>query len=322
VGDREESRVVQQGRGQIDGLSYSPDGRYLVEASMSDGIRVHDLASTDPPHSLTTCGSRRAVFSPDGRTIAGAPDQRVTLWDAKTGGLLGTLAEPEPAEIGALAFSPDGRWLAVGVGGPNTFAKDVAGKVMVFDVAQRKEHRTFATLTQVSAVAYSADGKLLAAAGHNGTVWLWDVSSWDEIARWQGPAPAYYSSILFLSGGRELAVGSLSGRIDLWDVRTRALARPIHGHIDCVSVMALSPDGRTLATASWDRSIKLWDSGTGRELRTLYREEQWMYALTFSPDGNTLASGGLSAVLRFWEASRETVPAATLGRTGEARRPP
>jgi WD40 repeat protein len=330
LGDQEESRVLQKGRGQIDGLSYSPDGRYLVEASLHAGIRVHDLTSTGPPRSLTPRRSRRAVFSPDGRMIAGGPDHRVVLWDAKTGDVLATLADADPAEhdpangcsnLGALVFSSDGRWLAAGYGGVFNYSADGPQKVVVFDVAQRKKHRTFATPTQVSAVAFSADGKLMAAAGHNGNVWLWDTSSWDEIGRWQGPAGTKYSSILFLPAGRPgeggrpghlLATGSTSGRIDLWDMRTRALAKQLDGHIGPISFMALSPDGRTLATASCDRSIKLWDCGTGRELRTLCREKGQIYTLTFSPDGNTLASGGLSRALRLWEASSKESVAADL----------
>jgi WD40 repeat protein/serine/threonine protein kinase len=339
LGEQEESRVLQKGR--ADSLSYSPDGRYLVESSMEGpitlrGIRVHDLASADPPRSLTTHPSRRAVFSPDGRTIAGGPDHRVTLWDAKTGDLLATLAEADPAEhdpengfsnLGALVFSPDGRWLAAGFGGVFNWPADAPQKVMVFDVAQRKLHRTFATPTQVSAVAFSADGKLLAAAGHNSTIWLWDTSTWDEIGRWQGPAGTGYGSILFVSCGQVgeagrpgvlLATGRRSGRIDLWDVRTRALAGQLHGHIALVSFMALSPDGRTLATASCDRSIKLWDTGTGRELRTLCREDGWMFTVAFSPDGDTLATGGMyvalykDAVLRLWQASSKETVAADL----------
>jgi WD40 repeat protein len=254
----------------------------------------------------------------------------VTLWDARTGDLLATLAEADPAErdpengfsnLGALVFSPDGRWLAAGYGGVFNFSVDAPQKVMVFDVAQRKKHRTFATPTQVSAVAFSADGKLMTAAGHNGTIWLWDTSTWDEIGRWQGPAGTGYGSILFLSGGQpdaagrpgdRLATGSRSGRIDLWDVRTRTLAGQLEGHIALVSFMALSPDGRTLATASCDRSLKLWDTGTGRELRTLCREEGWMWAVAFSPDGNTLASGGMNGLLRLWEASSKERVAADL----------
>jgi WD40 repeat protein/serine/threonine protein kinase len=333
VADQEEARVLQRGR-TFDGLSYSPDGRYLVEASMEPqkdaGVRVHDLSSTGPPRLLTSRPSRRAEFSPDGRTIAGGPDHRVTLWDAQSGDLLATLSESDPAEqdpvngfsnLGALAFSPDGRWLAAGFGGVFNFSVDAPQKVMVFDVAQRKVHRTFATPTQVSAVAFSADGKLLAAAGHNGTVWLWDTATWNEIGRWQGPAGTGYNSILFLSSGQAgqagrpadiLAAGSRSGRIDLWDVRTQALAWQLQGHIALISFMALSPDGRTLASASCDRSIKLWDTGTGRELRTLGREEGWMCALAFSPDGNSLASGGLNGLLRLWEASSKETVAADL----------
>jgi WD40 repeat protein/tRNA A-37 threonylcarbamoyl transferase component Bud32 len=327
LGEQEESRVLHKGC-DIDGLSYSPDGRFLVFASMHGGIRVHDLKSTDPPRMLSTRPSRRAVFSADGRTIAGGPDHGVTIWDAKSGDLLATLAEADPVEqdpvngcsnLGALVFSPDGRWLAAGFGGLYNWPADAPQKVMVFDVAQRKVHRTFATPTQVSAIAFSADGKLMAAAGHNGRVWLWDTSSWEEIASWQGPAGTGYSSILFLSGNQRahaggsgdiLATGSRAGRIDLWDVKSRAPAGHLHGHVALVSFMDLSPDGRTLATASSDSSIKLWDTGTGRELRTLCRKEGLMYALAFSPDGNTLASGGLSMVLRLWEASsKETVAA-------------
>jgi WD40 repeat protein len=346
MGEQEESRVLHRARECIDAVSYSPDGRYLVVASVRDGIRVHDLASTAPPRSLTRRPSRRVVVSPDGRTIAGGPDHVVTLWDAKTKDLLGTLTEPKlpermadpkyqeliqsmGAEIGALAFSPDSRWLAVGVGGPHSYGVKTSQDVMVFDVAQRKEHRSFPTRTQVNAVAFSADGKLLAAAGHDGTIWLWDTASWVEISRWHGPPDTGYGAILFLPGshkgepgasatadpdhpGHLLATGSRSGRIDVWDVQSRALVRPMHGHIGLISTMVLSGDGRTLATAACDGSIKLWDGGTGRELRTLYRQLGWMYALAFSPDGNTLASGGEDRLLRLWEASSKEAVAAEL----------
>jgi serine/threonine protein kinase/WD40 repeat protein len=313
--DREESRVLYRGRGQIDALSYSPDGRYIVEASMEDGIRVHDLKSTSSPRTLATHGSRKAVFSPDGRTIAAAPAHRVTLWDAKNWAILGTVGEAEPAEVGALAYSRDGHWLLVGVGDPNTFSTDTGGKVVIIDVPTRKEFRTIDVPTQVSAVTFSADGKLAAAAGHDGTVWLWDTSSWVEVARWQAPVGTKYASILFLPGDIELATGGHSGKIDIWNVTTAKQARHFHGHIDCVSFMALSGDGRTLATSSWDRSIKLWDSGTGRELRTLYRADKWMYTVAFSPEGNTLASGGIIPGLRLWEASsQEEVDALSSGR--------
>jgi eukaryotic-like serine/threonine-protein kinase len=299
VNDQEESRVVAQGRGSITALSYSPDGRWLVEAQM-DKVLLHDLRSKDQPRILSTHGTRCAVFSPDGQTIAGGLDDQVNLWQVETGRLLAALPG-SPDEIGSMAFSPDGRWLAAGCGCPTDFIDVGPRKIMLFDVKNQKKHRSFPTPTPVSAVSFSPDGKRLAAAGHDGTIRLWDVASWDEIGRWKGPANTAYASILFLSDD-QLAAGRSSGTIDLWDVKTGRLASSLRGHSGCVPVMALSPDHRTLATGSWDFSIKLWDSGTGRELRTLHDHTSWLYALTFSPDGNTLASSGVDGVLRFWEA--------------------
>jgi WD40 repeat protein/serine/threonine protein kinase len=299
VNDQEESRVVARDRGEINALSYSPDGRWLVDGGMAR-VLLHDLRSKDQPRILSTRGTRCAVFSPDGQTIAYGLDDQVSLWQVETGRLLCTFPG-SPDEIGSMAFSPDGRWLAAGCGCPTDFFDDWPRKIMLFDVKNQKKHRSFATPTQVSAISFSPDGKRLAAAGHDGAIWLWDVASWDEIGRWKGPAHTAYASILFLSDD-QLAVGRASGTIDLWDVKTGRLARSLRGHSGCVPVMALSPDRRTLATGSWDFSIKLWDSGTGRELRTLHDHTSWLYALTFSPDGNTLASSGVDGVLRFWEA--------------------
>jgi WD40 repeat protein len=300
LGVDEESRVLVKNDDQINSLSYSPDGRLLVAASQGQ-VRVHNLRSQDPPQSLSIGGTRTAVFSPDGRTIAGGMGGPLSLWQVETGHHL-NLSSHLPEEIGLVVFSPDGRWLAVGFGGPTDFSLDKPGKVMLFDVENRKEHRTWPSTTQVSALAFSPDGALLAAAGHDGTIRFWRTADWNELNRWEGPPGTAYASVLFLSGGQKLAAGNDAGTVDIWDVGTGRLAMRLSGHGSCVPVMALSPDGRTLATGSWDRLIKLWDAGTGRELRTLRGHESWLYALAFSPDGNTLASSGVDGVLRLWEA--------------------
>ena len=300
LGVDEESRVLVKNDDQINSLSFSPDGRLLVAASQAQ-VQVHNLRSQDPPQSLSIGGTRTAVFSPDGRTIAGGMGGPLSLWQVETGHHL-NLSSHLPEEIGLVVFSPDGRWLAVGFGGPTDFGWDKPGKVMLFDVENRKEHRTWPSTTQVSALAFSPDGALLAAAGHDGTIRFWRTAGWNELKRWEGPPGTAYASVLFLSGGQKLAAGNAAGTVDIWDVGTGRLAMRLSGHGSCVPVMPLSPDGRTLATGSWDRLIKLWDAGTGRELRTLRGHESWLYALAFSPDGNTLASSGVDGVLRLWEA--------------------
>ena len=85
--DTEPSRVLIKGRDQINALSYSPDGRWLVAAGQHH-VLLHDLRSRAAPRALAGGGTRTAVFSPDGRTIAGGIHGRVGLWEAETGGLL------------------------------------------------------------------------------------------------------------------------------------------------------------------------------------------------------------------------------------------
>jgi WD40 repeat protein len=283
-----QARNLKGHEAPIEALAFSADGRKLISISRDKTARCWDLSDQEESRVLERRQIDCLSYSPDGRyLIESSIHDGIRVHDlSSTDPPRSLSARPSRRAV----FSPDGRTIA---GGP--------------------DH---------GVVLWDAKTGDLAAAGHNGTVWLWDTSTWDEIGRYQEPAgPGYtgYGSILFLPGGQEsedwrpgglLATGSRSGRIDLWDLRTGALTRQLHGHIALAAFMALSPDGRTLASASCDRSIKLWDTGTGRELRTLCREQGWMFAVAFSPDGNTLASG--SWMLRLWEASSKETVAADL----------
>ncbi len=108
-------------------LGFTPDGRSLVEAEASGKVTIWDVASgkearcvVDPPErkgvtSMLNC----AALNPDGSLLAVAtysseeePRNRIILWDLAVGRTAGTIAGPD--DCGALAFSPDGQWLAVG----------------------------------------------------------------------------------------------------------------------------------------------------------------------------------------------------------------
>ncbi|HYI02638.1 MAG TPA: hypothetical protein VD972_42265, partial [Hyalangium sp.] len=153
----------------------------------------------------------------------------------------------------------------------------------------------------VSSVAFSLDGRTLAAGGSSG-VRLYDVGSGRERLGLQGYTSAV-SSVAFSPDGRTLAAGANDGKILLFGMPWSDHYIQLDGHKSLVSSVAFSPDGRTLASGSWDFSVQLWDLGTRRRLRFLKGHSSPVTSVAFSPDGGTLASSGGDKTVRLWDVA-------------------
>jgi WD40 repeat protein len=117
----------------------------------------------------------------------------------------------------------------------------------------------------VYGVAYSPDGTMLATAGADTTVKLWDLGTGAELATFR-EGRLLGQSVAFSPDGQLLAAGG-AGKLVLWDVATRKRlavlmeerSAQMLAHLGDVRALAFSADGRTLASASADRTVKLWD---------------------------------------------------------------
>jgi WD40 repeat protein len=157
----------------------------------------------------------------------------------------------------------------------------------------------------VTSIAFSADGKVLAAGGwgRNNELKLWDVSSGEVLYTLSGHQGDALSriSVAFSPDGSLLASGSGDSTVKLWDVSSGEELRTLSGHEWSVNSVAFSPDGRMLASGSSDDTVKLWDVSSGKELRTLSGHERGVNSIAFSPDGSMLASASDDHTVILWD---------------------
>jgi WD40 repeat protein len=277
------------------------------------------------PHLVLQVGPRESVtgvaFSPDGQLLASSSaDGRVRVYDARSGALLRAITAVPASGGRALAFSPDGKILASGGIEMDKTVKlwDPRTGALVRSLAGHVATAPGGIYAEVYAVAFSPDGRLLASAGRDHLVLVWDVETGAVRHRLAGHQDEV-GSVAFSPDGRALASGGADRVVRLWDVATGRPLRTLAGHRDRVNALAFSPDGRMLASGSsdWTRlrgrdplrlpgvgpgacEVKLWDTSTWGELQSL-REAGRVAALTFAPAGQQLA-GAIGGAVRFYDA--------------------
>ncbi|HEX8199437.1 MAG TPA: c-type cytochrome domain-containing protein, partial [Isosphaeraceae bacterium] len=155
----------------------------------------------------------------------------------------------------------------------------------------------------VRAAAFSADGKLLAAA-RGRDVLLFDPASGRltaTLAEHPGPVTAVLltpdAQTLVAAGGRP----GMFGAVTLWDLPSQTRRAAWRGHTDAILAAALAPDGTILATAGYDKLITLWDVAAAREIRTLKEHTDAVHGVAFAPDGTRLASASADRTVKLWD---------------------
>lgn len=240
--------------GHVWSLAYSPDGRWLATATGADNrVRIWDVTTARLRKEITVPG--RSLFyvivSPDGKRVTASTldpqtnKPRMHVCDVTTGERLVS------AEGWALAYSPDGRWLA---------GQAADAKVLFLMDAQ-----TYKTTAQfrghddfVFKVAFSPDSRRLASCSGDRTIRLWQIDNGAcQVLRGHSDE---VQALAFHPDGTRLASGGEDRTVLLWDLARGEEVARLQGHTGYVWSVAFSPDGATLTSGSGDTTIRLWDT--------------------------------------------------------------
>jgi WD40 repeat protein len=281
---------------EVGSLVFSPDGSLLASGA-HDSVRLWNTSDWKQLHEWSSGWTADLGFSPEGKHLAAAIFGRVNrnsvfIWDALTG------KEAEAPElidkpVTCIAYSPDGRFLAVG---------DMQCTVYVWDAKTNKRLKTFeGHHDAVQSVIFSADSKYLFSTGEDGTVRVWPLEAGQP-----GPPLWGHTDWVHCAGlaaaGKVLVTGDSDGHLRFWDT-AEIVERPEKYHTlggerrvffphkdDRSTVVAVSPDGKMLATIGDDTdktTLKLWDVQSLHLQKTL-EDELAGGPTRFSGDGKVL----------------------------------
>jgi WD40 repeat protein/serine/threonine protein kinase len=318
-------------------LACHPNGKWLAAAGPEGTVKLWDISTGQAVHTFT--GHQGTVFavalSHDGKWLASAStDQSVRIWDVMSGRQVHvTRQHVWSGNMGVLAFSPDGKRLAIATGNPYAyvlggvkweevlrigphgahtisvaFSPDATklatgswddSTVLVKDAATGRLIQTLPASIRTFCVAFEPDGRRLAAtSGKNAKIW--DLPSGQLALSLKGHTTEVLS-VAFSTDGRLVATGSSDQTAKIWNGTTGDLIASLRGHTGSVSGVAFSPRGDRLASVSDEYTVKIWNVGAIAEMPTLTGHAGHIHCVTFSPDGTRLASAGEDRLVKIWD---------------------
>ena len=275
--------------GWVQGLAFTPDGRFLASADASGTVIVRMFPGPKVYATLNGSHFSKVAWSVDGRTLVGAGlDNLVYVWRQPFMDDPRTL--PYDGPVKAVSVSPDGVILAAG-GGDHAIRR--WRMPTMEELAPLKGHSD-----DVFTVRASFDGHRVASGGRDRTLRVWDAAAGQSRILY-GPGETV-EGLAFSANGALLAAAYSNGKVGLWNTDTWRLERFLQGPSGPVRGVAISRRGPWLAGAGSDGAVWIWALGDTTPPLRMPGHRGPVNAVAFSPNGPWLASAGSDTTVRLW----------------------
>jgi WD40 repeat protein len=306
--------------GMLSSVAFSPDGRTLSAGTMGgpkgDGVAyIWNVRKTKQPMSLSPGGGAEA-FNPSGTLLAtaGGPGNSGTyLWQLNPKRKIATLHGQPGSSIKAVAFSANGRKLAV---------NDDSGVVRVWALPRGPGAGPATVVSpplpgvNSDTVAFSPVGSTLAMGGNDGQVYLWNEATGNSGRTLLAPGGAAVTSLAFSPNDQAVVAGEMNGLIYVWDLPKHRLTTLLDPSASPIESVAFSPNSSWLATGDDAGKTYLWHLPATKPAETLTNPKgaatgavpgdlrTAVFSVAFGSGGTTLATTDTNGHVYLWKMHR------------------
>ena len=299
--------------------SISPSGRYLLSSTSIDQRKAQlwlwDLMTGEKVGTKVLSGDlvQDMVFSSTSTpsvyvTTSGIDDSRKRIW--QWNGM-----QESWKEVGKSGMLSESLWGAIPTDGDSNLVTYGGRGARLWRMQDGVELKSFRPSASIGAIAFAANGRLLASASDDGTAMIWDIQNRSSKQKLVGGHSGAIRDLAFSVDDTKLITSGADGRIVVWDA---SVGNPIQsGRISETAVVGnsirFSLDGETILVGCDDDSIRLYDTNTLAQTRKLLGHTAAVTCASFSLDGRWIVSGSQDKTIRIWSVSTGKEIARLLG---------